>query len=418
MVREYFLKKIKLLLIAPSFYPVHGGAGLRFYRYLPYFYENDIETTVICGTPKTKKFTDEDRHADWLQLQDGTLVADEVVEKAKVLKYKIPGSGAKKRCKFLLDKAIELCADQHLRPDIVHIIAPMPYAVTKQLKEIKKLGVKLIYSHTIAKKFSTKVFVKLMQKWTIKQVLKQYDHIIVQSQVLKELISETNPDSTISVIPNGVDIEKFSPVKNQQEKNYLRTSLGLPLDATIITLVGAIHPRKGTDLLVEAWSQLVKQYPQLNLVLIGPRYDQTREELLEFKEKIEQAIDQSGRKSNIYFLGELKQVDLYLKASDMFVFPSEREGMPNAVLEAMATGLPIVLTPFMGLSDELGIASEQYLLAERSCNSLREKILNLIEDKNLRESLSIKAREWIVNNMQINRNAEQYTNVFRESMRS
>lgn len=373
---------------------------------------------MICGTPKAKKFTDQDKKAEWLQYRDGVLVAEEIVQNAKVLKYKIPGSNAKKRCKFLLDKAIDICADKNIRPDIVHIIAPMPYDVIKQLKKIKVLGVKLTYSHTISKDFSKNFFVRLIQQWKIKRVFNLYDHIIVQSKDLKQQIGKTNPVSNISIIPNGVDIKKFSPVENQKERKHLRATLGLPENAIVLTLIGAIHPRKGTDLLVEAWSQLVKQYPELNLVLIGPRYDQTSEELSSFKVRIKQLINESDRKFNIHFLGELKDVESYLKASDIFVFPSEREGMPNALIEAMATGLPIVLTPFMGLSGELGNANKQYLLAERTSASLEENILKLVENKSLRESISADAREWIVRNMQIKRNVEQYIDVFRQCLSS
>ena len=102
---------MKLLLIAPTFYPVHGGAGLRFYRYLPYFNKLGIETTVICGTPKSKKFTAEDHKAEWLQYQDGVLVDEVVSEETRILKYKIPGKGAKQRSRVLLDKAVDVCAN-------------------------------------------------------------------------------------------------------------------------------------------------------------------------------------------------------------------------------------------------------------------------------------------------------------------
>jgi len=399
-------------LIAPTFYPVHGGAGLRFYRYLPYFYGYDIETSIICGTPKLKKFTDEDHNADWLQYQDGVLVDEIISEKAKILKYKIPGSGAKQRSRVLLEKAIDFCSQQATRPDIIHIIAPMPFYVIGQLKKIKKLGVKLVYSHTIAKDFSNNAFLRLVQIWKIKQVYKQYDHILVQSNALKEIIKTISREAEITVIPNGVDVKKFSPIKNPQEKMQLRKSLALPVDATIITLVGAVHPRKGTHLLIEAWSLIVKEYPNLNLLLIGPRYDLQYSGLSNFKEKIQTLINSSNRESNIHLLGQKDQVDLYLKASDIFVFPSEREGMPNAVFEAMSSGLPVVLTSYLGLSEEQGVANEHYLLADRSVDSLRDNILKLINDQSLYNQLSASSRKWILNGMTIKQSAEQHARVF------
>ena len=120
-----------------------------------------------------------------------------------------------------------------------------------------------------------------------------------------------------------------------------------------------------------------------------------------------------GKKSkNIHFLGQVDCVDKYLKASDMFVFPSEREGMPNAVLEAMSSNLPIVLTPFIGLSKELGVADEHYLLADRNSESLQENILKLISDKSLSDTLALQAREWVINNMTIEKSAERHVEEF------
>ena len=403
---------MKLLLIAPTFYPVHGGAGLRFYRYLPYFYQQGIETTVICGTPKTKKMTDEDFQADWQRFEDGELVSECVIESAKVIQYKIAGEGAKKRSSVLLNKTIERCRQELTKPDIVHIIAPMPFQVIKQLKSLKKLGVKVVYSHTIAKEFSSKALIKCFQEWKVKQVLNQYDQVLVQSESQKESLRYINKDLKIFIIPNGVDTDKFSPVENMQKKIELRESLGLPINATIITLVGAVHPRKGTDILIDAWSRLVSQYPNLNLVLIGPRYDLSRSELSDFKEKIERSIVKSKNSQNVFFLGQVDCVDSYLKASDMFVFPSAREGMPNSVLEAMASGLPVVLTPYIGISKEIGVPDQHFLLADRDSKSLCENILKIIKDDGLSSKLSLNARSWISANMSLEKSAKQHINIF------
>ncbi len=404
--------KIKLLLIAPSFYPIHGGAGLRFFRYLPLLYENNVYVTIICGTPKSKKFTEEDRKAEWLEYQDGVLVVEEHLENAKILKYKIPGKGVKRRSRILLEKAIDCFSEQATKPDIVHIIAPMPFQVIKQLKKMKNLGVKLIYSHTIVKDFSKNAFVRLMQKWKIKQVYMQYDHILVQSNELKDVIEEINSNSEVTVITNGVDTEKFSPVRNQEEKNQLRDRLGLPADATIITLVGAVHPRKGTDLLIEAWSYLVKDFPDLHVLLIGPRYDKIRDELKEFSNKIETIINNSERSDQIHFLGQIDEVAQYLKATDIFVFPSKREGMPNAVLEAMATGLPVILTPFSGLSDEFGQNNREYILVERSCEAVTSGISSVLKDNILFNTLAKKGREHVMDTMSISLSVQLHTDLY------
>ena len=311
-----------------------------------------------------------------------------------------------------MNKAVDFCANEGTKPDVVHVIAPMPYDVINQLKKVKRFGIKLTYSHTIAKEYSSNFLIKLLQQWKVKQVLNQYDRVLVQSSALKDIIKATNLRSDVKIIPNGVDTKQFSPVNSPQEKTKLRHSLNLPENAIIITLVGAVHPRKGTNLLIDAWTRIVEKYPNVNLLFIGPRYDLSRNELSHFKETIELLISKSKMSKNIHFLGQVDCVDKYLKASDMFVFPSEREGMPNAVLEAMSSNLPIVLTPFIGLSKELGVADEHYLLADRNSESLQENILKLISDKSLSDTLALQAREWVINNMTIEKSAERHVEEF------
>jgi len=409
---------IKVLIIAPTFYPDHGGAGFRYYHYLPYFNELGVQVSVICGTPKAKKITSRDCPQDWAYLNDGVKLSEVNIDTSKIIKYKIPGSGSKERAGILLDQALKMCADKATCPNVVLIIAPMPYKVIDKLKKIKNYGVKLIYSHTIAKQFSRNLLIRLSQRWKLKQVYKLFDRVLVQSIKLEGIINDINPALDIAVIPNGVDVEKFSPVECLEEKIQLRKSLELPIDSIIITLIGAVHPRKGTHLLIQAWARLIKNYPELNLILIGPRYDMTQSELLNFRNEMDGLIIASGKKSNVHFLGKMENVELYLRASDFFVFPSEREGMPNAVLEAMACGLPIVLTPFIGLSEEMGEENRHYLLASRTSPSLCDSISRLLNDSELCSELSINARDWVTSNMSIKRSVQQHVHVFRACLNS
>ena len=401
-------------MIAPSFYPVHGGAGLRFYRYLPFLYENNIDVTVICGTPKLKKFTHEDHKADWINTNDGQLVSEVEISNAKILKYKLPGKGANKRTSVLLSKAIECCKNQNTKPDVVHIISPMPYGVLTKLCKLRALGIKLVYSHTIARKYSANTFVERFQKWKVRRVNKQYHSVIVQSVSMRNIILETNSEANIHIILNGVDTDKFSPVANSNEKTNLRENLNLPQEAKFITLVGAVHPRKGTDILIEAWAKLIASHPDLHLLIIGPRYDRIRAELKEFKEKIDRVIGNSNKRENVHFMGQVDNIEIFLKISDIFVFPSEREGMPNAVLEAMATELPIVLTQFIGLSDELGEANKEYLLATRDPESVADKILLILENNDLCKKLARNAREWVIARMNIETSVRTHACLYAE----
>ena len=396
------MKRVKLLLIAPTFYPTHGGAELRFFRYLPFLKNNGVDVHVISGTPKRKKFTAADETAEWRKSSNSKLISKEKIQGAQVYKYKLPERNGTKRLAILLDQTIKHCQLEKTCPSIIHIISPISTKLITRLEKLKALDVSIVFSYCLAHSFSDIYLIRYWQKKQIRKVYKFYDQIITASDVLKDFVLDIDPNANVKIIPNGIDAEKFSPLSNREEKLILRKKLKLPTDGIYITLVGAIHPRKGTDLLVNAWSKLINEYVNLHLLLIGPRYDQTREELKDFKQNIEASILRSNRHENIHFIGQINNVDEYLKASDMFVYPSAKEGMPNAVLEAMACGLPTLLTPFIGLSQDFGEPSSEYLIAERNETDIAKNIKAMLDDESLFEGLSKRSRAWIENTMDLN----------------
>lgn len=406
------MKRVKLLLVAPAFYPTHGGAELRFFRYLPLLHECGIDVQVICGTPKHKKFTVEDMQASWRNHADGELISSLNIAHAQIYKFKLPEKNSAKRMRVLLDKTIAHCLDENYKPDVIQFISPISPKLISRLKILKNMGIATVFSYCLAHSFSSNPLVKAFQKYQVRRVYKNYDEIIVASKVLHNLVSDISPAAHINIIPNGIDAEKFSPVKTNAEKIIIRKILMLPTDATLIVLVGALHPRKGTHLLVEAWSKLVNKHQDLHLILIGPRYDQTRDELKEFKLQMQECIQKSGFQDHVHFIGSVKNVDEYLKAADLFVFPSKKEGMPNAVLEAMAVGLPTILTPFVGLSEDFGVAGKHYLLADRNSSALALAIQSLLEDKNKRDKLSNNAREWIMNTADLHHSVQRHVQIY------
>ena len=80
------MKYTKLLLVSPAFYPTHGGAGLRFFRYLPLLAKNLVSVDVICGTPKLKKFTREDHQSEWKNAKVGELISTDKISDASIFK--------------------------------------------------------------------------------------------------------------------------------------------------------------------------------------------------------------------------------------------------------------------------------------------------------------------------------------------
>jgi glycosyltransferase involved in cell wall biosynthesis len=112
--------------------------------------------------------------------------------------------------------------------------------------------------------------------------------------------------------------------------------------------------------------------------------------------------------------GEVSNVEEYLQAADIFVFPSRREGMPNVVPEAFASGTPTVLAPFVGLPEEFGRAGTHYVLANRTATDLADAIIALLASPQRREELAGEARRWVESKLDLERSLMLYASLYCE----
>jgi glycosyltransferase involved in cell wall biosynthesis len=146
--------------------------------------------------------------------------------------------------------------------------------------------------------------------------------------------------SPIAVIPNGVAIpERLDPEPFLDSFPALRGK-------RLVLFLGRIHFKKGLDILVEAWAEVAKRWPDTQLVLAGPDFEGTRA-------KIEAMIAERSLTERVLFTGMLRDELKWsaLAASECFVLPSYSEGLSVSTLEAMGAGLPVVITEQCNLPD-------------------------------------------------------------------
>lgn len=167
----------------------------------------------------------------------------------------------------------------------------------------------------------------------------------------------------VRVISNGVDTEKFRPVPREEA----RRRTGLPLDRTIIIAVGYLLERKGFHLAVEALREVRERHSDAMLVIVGgvARWG------LDYTAEIQEAIRRNGLEEHVRMVGARPPEELYLwySTADVFTILSSREGSPNAPLEALACGCPIVGTPIGSLPQVLSNTALGLLLPERSARA-------------------------------------------------
>ena len=159
------------------------------------------------------------------------------------------------------------------------------------------------------------------------------------------------PADRIREIPNGVDATRFSPA-SAEERSALRRRLNLPLERPLILFVGVISPDKQPHVLLDAWLRLQSD-PALasTLVFVGAT-DPTLFELGgRLIDQLRATATASGFADRVVFVPATSQIQDYFRAADVYAMPSLREGLPIALLEAMACGLACVASRLPGATD-------------------------------------------------------------------
>jgi len=198
-------------------------------------------------------------------------------------------------------------------------------------------------------------------------------------------------DREIHLIPNGVDTKHFMPAK---KNDVLAETLGLTGkkkgEKSVIGFVGELRNKKGLTTLLSAYTQANKNH-LLTLLIVG----EVREG---DDKKIFEDFQRSNPDANVIVTGYIPHSDLpsYYSLMDVFIHPSLRDGMPNAVLEAMACGKAVIATPVGGTKDILEDGKNGAIVNVNDTKMLAQKITELLDDPKKREILGKNARESIV----------------------
>lgn len=238
----------------------------------------------------------------------------------------------------------------------------------------------------------------------LRALLAPFSMLIFSSQRMRAAFGDLvgmRPERMV-VLPNGVDLQRFSPAEKRGE---LRRKLGLPEGVPIVLYCGSVIPRKGVDVLLDAWERVIGDVPEARLVILGSvgmrptfRDQAMRDELIEFTARMEARLGMLQEKNSVVLPGEVEDVGDYCRAADVFAFPSRREGLPNAVLEAMASGLPCVVAPFEGVPDEgeeFGRDGEHFIRSSHEPAAMAADLLGLIRSPAKAEAIGRAARAWM-----------------------
>jgi glycosyltransferase involved in cell wall biosynthesis len=240
----------------------------------------------------------------------------------------------------------------------------------------------IITTHGIMSASASDWFNMLYMKNVGKWVLKSADRIICYTQMEKDkLVDMLKIDSEkISVIPNGVDTDLFHPDPDTDKRSNQS-------NAITILWVGRFVRGKGVDYIIQAAKILVKECPNLKILLVGDGPS---------KGKIKGLIEKFDLNKNVIINENIANENMpgVYQKSDMFVLPSLNEGVPKTLLEAMACGKPVVISDFPHL-EEL-IKNAGLMFPKGDVRALANSIMRLTRDKELAKELGNNGRKKIV----------------------
>ena len=205
------------------------------------------------------------------------------------------------------------------------------------------------------------------------------------------------------IIYNGFDLEAFTP--SQEARLSVRAELGLPPDALVIGLIGRYHPAKDHANFLSAAAILAKDHPKIHFVLSGRGVHRENRRLGAVMKPL-------GFNGNVHLLGERQDMPRLMASFDISVSSSAREGFPNVVGEAMACGVPCVVTD-VGDSAKL-VGSTGLVVPPRNPEALAQAWRELMTlGASGRTQLGQAARERIRENFQLASVVGQYEELFK-----
>jgi len=248
------------------------------------------------------------------------------------------------------------------------------------------------------------VKVELLKRLQLFYVSKA-EAIIAPSRYFKGIISSWGiPHDKIEVIYNAIDVSKYDPVCPKDEA---RKRLGL--NGKIILTVARLTPWKGVDRIIEILPEMRRQINEANLVIVGDGPE------LGNLQRLARGLGVNGAVS---FVGRVphEEVPYYLRAADVFVLYSGYEGLPHIVLEAMATGVPVILSNKGGNQEVVEDGVNGLLVPIGNQERLKEAILRVLQDKKLAGEFVKKSREKVAHSFTWDVMVEKTLDVFQAAM--
>jgi glycosyltransferase involved in cell wall biosynthesis len=244
-------------------------------------------------------------------------------------------------------------------------------------------------------------------------LLRYVDRYVALSGSIMDEIHTLPLDSSKAVeIPQGVNTARFAPAA-AHERAALRATLDLP-SGPLALYVGVFDRRKQVEWLVRRWLSSPGISTACSLVLVGPKSREAIDAGL--RNRLQGEVLAAGLGDRVLFREFVLRIEDYYRAADLFILPSASEGMPNVLLEAMACGLPCIVTRISGATDLITHGKSGMLFDVRDEAGFQEALSHLLADPGRRLEIGGQARAQIVERFATTQIAARYIDLYRHML--
>lgn len=270
---------------------------------------------------------------------------------------------------------------------IIHCHTPMGAVIGRlAAKDAREKGSKVLYTAHGFHFFKGASLVNWLLFYPIEKLLSRYTDclITINEEDYHNAIKRNFKANAIKIVNGvGVDLKRFSP-QTITEKMELRASYKYSDKSFLLMYTAELNHNKHQDLLIKAMADLKKKIPNIKLLLAG-------EGPLEIQYK--EQVKSLGLSEDVHFLGHRSDIPNLLKLSDIAVSASRREGLPVNIMEAMATGLPIIVTDSRGNRDLVKTGENGYVVGVDDVNGLCTAVVDLYNSDEKRKIYGEKSVE-------------------------
>jgi glycosyltransferase involved in cell wall biosynthesis len=209
------------------------------------------------------------------------------------------------------------------------------------------------------------------------------------------------PARKVRVVRNGIDHTSYT---TQTDQGQTRKALGIPADVPVIGTIGRLHPVKRQDLLISAFARLLAKIPTAHLVIVGEGPSH---------QPLDELAQRLSISSRVHLTGYIADPKPLLQIMDIFALPSQWEGMPLVILEAWASGLPVIASDVGGVPELVQPDINGLLFGNGNESALSKGIFEMLQDKGKAQALAAAGRAAVVDRYCAERMTAEYERLYR-----